>query len=366
MNHKNSSKIEKGARMLITKKIILKTLTLGIFLSFTTFVWAEKKVSKTAHDLKGEIPVDGSSTIFPISESVGEEFQKAHRGTRVAVALSGTGGGFKKLCKGEVDVTGASRPIKGPDPKKKNDPSKLSEIELCQKSNIQYVELPVAYDGIAIVVNPKNTWAQSITVAELKKIWEPGSQVKSWKDLNSSYPDKAIKLFGPGHDSGTFDYFTHAINGAERASRKDFTASEDDNVIVNGVVGEEGALGYFGLAYYEENKARLKVLPVDGGNGPIIPSQTTVANGTYIPLSRPLFIYASETALRTKPQVLAFTQFYIESADQLAPQAGYVSLGKNTYSMVQKRFEKRVVGSMYGDKTSQLMPLPELLSRKTP
>ncbi len=299
--------------------------------------------------LKGRILVDGSSTVFPISEAVGEEFQILHPQTRVAVAASGTGGGFKKFCKGELDVSGASRPIES------------SEIESCRASKIDFVELPVAYDGIAIVVNPQNTWATSLTTAELKKIWEPGSVVKNWNQVRAGFPDVRLNLYGPGPDSGTFDYFTKVINQKEKASRTDFTASESDHVIVKGVAGDKGALGYFGVAYYESNKTKLKVVGVDAGKGVMIPTAKAIAEGTYAPLSRPIFIYASKKSLE-RTEVAAFAKFYIENAGTLSGQVGYVSLGDAIYKTVMERLNARADGSLYEAPDSSKMPLSKLLT----
>src|SRR5688500_10857400 len=233
------------------------------------------------------IQVDGSSTVYPITEAVAEEFQKANPGTKVTVGISGTGGGFQKFCRGEIDISDASRPIKA------------TEVEACEKSGVQFVEVPVAYDGLAVVVNPKNNWAASMTVAELKKLWEPAAQgkVAKWNQIREGWPNREIHLFGAGVDSGTFDYFTEAVVGKEGQSRGDYTSSEDDNVIVQGVSGDLNALGYFGYAYYEQNKDKLKLVLIDDGDaangaGPIAPSPDTVAGGTYRPLSRPVFIYA--------------------------------------------------------------------------
>ena len=254
------------------------------------------------------ITIDGSSTVFPVTEAVAEEFQKANRGTRVTVGISGTGGGFQKFCRDEIDIADASRPITP------------GESEACSKAGIQFIEIPVAYDGLAVVVNPKNTWATSITVAELKKMWEPAAQgkVTRWSQVRAGWPDREIHLFGPGVDSGTFDYFTEAINGKQDASRGDYTSSEDDNVIVQGVSGDENALGYFGFAYYDENKDKLKLVPVDdgeegNGKGAILPSVETVGNGTYRPLSRPIFIY---------PKVKALDRPEVQELHRLLPGAG--------------------------------------------
>lgn len=289
------------------------------------------------------IKIDGSSTVFPITEAVAEEFQKANKGTKVTVGISGTGGGFKKFCTDETDISDASRPILP------------AEKEACQKAGVQYVELPIAYDGLAIIVNPKNTWATSITVAELKKLWEPGAQGKitRWSQVRDGWPDKEIHLFGPGVDSGTFDYFTEAVNGKAKDSRGDYTSSEDDNVLVQGISGDEFALGYFGFAYFEENQGKLKLVPVDdekdaNGKGPILPSPETVMNGTYAPLSRPIFIYAKVKAL-DRPEVKGLVDFYLSKGPELVREVGYIQLADKEYELVRSRFAGRKTGSMYTD-----------------
>jgi len=269
--------------------------------------------------LGGVVSLDGSSTVFPISEAVAEEFQTEAPRVRVTVGVSGTGGGFKKFLAGETDINDASRAIKG------------SEIAEAEANGITYLEIPVAYDGLSIVVNPKNTWVDHLSVAELKLIWEPGSSVDSWDDIRAEWPASPIRLYGPGTDSGTFEYFTETINGASGASRPDYTASEDDNVLVQGISGDESALGFFGFAYYKENASRLKIVPIDGGNGPVEPSAVSINNGTYSPLSRPIFIYLSGTGA-TKPQVRAFVDFYLESAPALVSEVGYIPLKDSEYA----------------------------------
>lgn len=294
------------------------------------------------------IRVDGSSTVFPITEAVAEEYRKAGNAAKVTVGISGTGGGFKKLCAGEVDMADASRPIKP------------SEVELCAKNGIEYIEVPVAYDGLAILVHPNNTWATSITTAELKKIWEPEAQgqITKWSQVRPGWPDKELRLYGAGVDSGTYDYFTEAINHKEHASRGDFTSSEDDNVLVQGISGDEGSLGFFGLAYYEENQDKLKLVPVDdekpeNGAGPIGPSKETVQNATYQPLSRPLFVYISKKAL-DRPEIKAFVSFYLSNATKLVDEVGYIPLPSDAYSRVQARVDARQTGSVFGGKGSQV------------
>ncbi|MBI5708302.1 MAG: PstS family phosphate ABC transporter substrate-binding protein [Armatimonadetes bacterium] len=307
--------------------------------------------------LAGDIKVDGSSTVLPISEAVAEEFGGSYSGVRVTVAESGTGGGFKKFIAGEIDVADASRPIKD------------EEDADCAKAKIEYVELPIAYDGIAIVVNPKNTWAKSITVDELKKLWAPEAQgkVMKWSDIRAGWPDRPVKLYGPGTDSGTFEYFTEAIVGKKNASRGDYSASEDDNVLVQGIAGDEGALGYFGLSYYLANKDKLSLVAVDDGNadngaGPIAASETTVRDGTYQPLSRPLFIYIKKSSL-DQPHVAAFAKFYIQNAATLSAETGYVALPDSAYPMIEKRLQDKVLGSVFKD-SKPGMKIEDLLKKE--
>jgi phosphate transport system substrate-binding protein len=282
------------------------------------------------------IAIDGSSTVFPITEAVAEEFQQAHRDVRVTVGISGTGGGFKKFTVGETDINDASRPIKP------------SEVDIAQQSGIDYIELPVGYDGISVVVNPENTFVDALTVAELNRIWGVESNVHKWSDVRPGFPDEPITLYGPGTDSGTFDYFTEVINGKSGACRSDFTASEDDNVLVQGVEGDPDALAFFGFAYYVENKARLKLVPIDPGDGPVAPSDVTIHDGTYRPLSRPIFIYVS-TAAAERPEVQAFVRFYLENATHLVAEVGYVPLSDRIYELALERFENGVTGSVFAD-----------------
>ena len=287
------------------------------------------------------IAVDGSSTVFPVTEAVAEEFQKENRGTQVTVGRSGTGGGFQKFCRGETVVSNASRPIAA------------AEMEACKKAGIEFIELPIAYDGMAVVVNPKNTWAPSMTVAELKKLWSPDAQGKimRWNQVRAGWPDQEIHLFGAGVDSGTFDYFTEVVNGKAKVSRGDYTSSEDDNILVQGVAGDANALGYMGLAYFEENKDKLKLVSIDdedpaNGAGPIAPSPETVRNGTYRPLSRPIFIYVATSAL-SRPEVQKFIAYYVTSASPLVSEVGYVPLTDSEQKLVQQRFAARTTGTMF-------------------
>jgi len=294
------------------------------------------EVPAPAGPLSGTILVDGSSTVGPISQAVAEEFQKQFSDVRVPVGISGTGGGFKKFCAQETDVSDASRFIKA------------SEQELCDENGIGYIELPVAIDGIAVVVNQRNDWiGDSITTEELKRLWAPESegQVTNWSQIREGLPNEPILLYGPGTDSGTYDYFTKAINGEEGASRGDFTPSEDDNVLVQGVSGDAGAIGFFGLAYYEQNAEILKALQVDGGSGPVFPTTENVLTGKYSPLSRVIFIYVSTVAAE-RPEVQTFVEFYLNNAASLVGQIGYVPMPAEMYDIALERFVSRKTGTV--------------------
>jgi phosphate transport system substrate-binding protein len=273
----------------------------------------------SAGKLSGTVQIDGSSTVYPITEAVAEQFTIENGpGVRVTAGVSGTGGGFKRFCGGEIDLNDASRPIT------------VGERELCKQQGIDFVEMEVAYDGIAMLTSPQNTWAECLTLAELKKIWEPGSTVKQWSQVRAVFPAEALDLYGPGTSSGTFDYFTEAVNGKADASRADYTASEDDNIILKGIEGSKGSLGYVGIAYYEENKAQLKLLGVDSGKGCIKPDATMIVNGQYAPLSRPLYVYVKKSSL-ARPEVAAFVRYYLEKGPSLVDQVGYIALEPAKY-----------------------------------
>ncbi len=298
------------------------------------------------------VKIDGSSTVYPIAEAVAEEFQKVKRGAiRVTVGISGTGGGFKKFCRGETDMTTASRPII------------KKEIEVCEKAGIQFIELPIAYDALAIVVNPQNNWVKSIAVSDLKKMWEPQAygKIKKWNQVRPQWPDSTLNLYGPGADSGTFDYFTETVVGKLKSSRADFTASEDDNVLVQGISKDKNGFGYIGLAYYEENKAKLKLIPVDSGKGAILPSDETVMNGTYSPLSRPLFIYVNKKSAADKPEIKEFVDFFIKHAPVLTKKAKFIPLPQNLYTLVQGRFSKLKTGSLFKGEVSIGLKIEDLM-----
>jgi len=284
-----------------------------------------------ASALQGTVRIDGSSTVFPITEAMAEEFGKLHRRVRVTVGVSGTGGGMKKFSQGETSITGASRPIK---PK---------EIEACAESGVEFIELPVAYDGIAIVVNPENDFVTSITVDELHAMWKSDSTAKTWKDVRSSWPDREFRLYAPGQDSGTFDYFTETINEKGGNCRSDATFSEDDNVLVRGVSGDKDGIAFFGFAYYHENQDLLNLVAVDGGKGPVKPDIPTIADGSYAPLSRPLFIYVSKEATN-RVEVDSFVDYYLGEGSSLVGEVGYVPLPDTDMAKVQARYEQRVTG----------------------
>lgn len=300
------------------------------------------------------VEIDGSSTVFPVTEAVAEEFQQAKRGKiKVTVGISGTGGGFKKFCRGETDIQDASRPIL------------KQEMEACKGAGVEYIELPVAFDALTVIVNPKNNWAQSMTVAELKKIWEPAAQGKitNWNQVRSSWPNAPLKLFGAGADSGTFDYFTEAITGKAKSSRGDFTASEDDNVLVQGVANDVNALGFFGYAYYAENTKKLKAVAIDSGEGPVAPSEKTVLDGTYQPLSRPIYIYVSKKAL-AKPEVREFAEFYLKNAPKLVKEVKYVPLPAKVYALGESRVKSGKAGTAFGGKAEVGVTIDELMKKE--
>jgi phosphate transport system substrate-binding protein len=306
-------------------------------------------------DASTTIAIDGSSTVFPIAEAAAVEFQRSNPSARVTVGESGTGGGFQKFCRNETVIADASRPIK------------QTEIDACAAAGIEYVELPVAYDGLAVVVNPKNTWTASMTVEELKRLWEPAAQrvVVRWSQVRPGWPDEPINLYGPGTASGTFDYFTEAIVGEVQSSRGDYTPSEDDNVLVQGIAGDQYALGYFGLAYYEQNQDKLRLIGVDdedpsNGTGPILPSFDTVRGGTYRPLSRPLFVYVNAEALASRPELQHFADFYVRLDDALILEVGYVPLAAIEQELVRRRLAERTTGTMFGT-ASQTESLESLL-----
>jgi phosphate transport system substrate-binding protein len=315
-----------------------------IFLALISLAFSCGKTDNNNQEkaqLTGDVKVDGSSTVYPITEAIAEEFNKENPEVKATIGVSGTGGGFKKFMRNEIDIADASRPIK------------KSEDSACAAGKIDYIELPVAFDGLAVVVNPQNTWVDYITVEELKKMWEPAAQGKivKWNQIRSTWPNEEIHLFGAGTQSGTFDYFTEAIVGKAKACRGDYTASEDDNVLVQGISTDKNALGFFGLDYFTANKDKLKLVPVDdqkdeNGKGPVSPSVETVKNATYQPLSRPLLIYVNKASSGRK-EVDTFVNFFLNHAETLVVEAGYVPLTKEMYDMVKKRYAQKTLGSSF-------------------
>jgi len=300
-------------------------------LAFTMIACGNKKGQNKDGEANGSISVDGSSTVYPITEAVAEEFRAVKPEINVTIGVSGTGGGFQKFVRGETNISDASRPIKD------------KEAAAAKENNIKYVELKVALDGLAVVINPENDWAKSFTVKELKKIWEPAAQgtIMKWNQINPEWPNEEIHLYGPGVASGTFDYFTEVIVGKSGSSRGDYTASEDDNLLVQGVAGDKFGLGFFGLAYFKENEGKLALASIDGGNGPVIPTAETVNDGSYSPLSRPLFIYVNSSSVGN-PEVVEFVRFYLKEAGKLSTDVGYFPLTEKDYAGELKKFNSFV------------------------
>jgi phosphate transport system substrate-binding protein len=301
------------------------------------------------------VKIDGSSTVFPVTEAVAEDFQKAKKQqVKVTVGISGTGGGFKKFCRGETDISNASRPIL------------KAEMADCQKAGVEYYELPVAFDALTVVINPKNSFIKQLTVAEMKKMWEPSAQGKltRWNQINPAWPDQPMKLFGPGADSGTFDYFTEAVVGKSKSSRGDFTASEDDNVLVSGVSRDVNGLGYFGYAYYIENKDKLKAVPIVNDKGQAVePSMEAVLKGAYNPLARPIFIYVNAKSLG-KPEVREFVEYYMKNGAALAKEVKYVPLPDSAYKVALQHVQKGKKGTVFGGVAEVGVTIEELLKRE--
>ena len=329
----------------------MKAISLLVAGAMATASFAMTPVAAAAEVIK----IDGSSTVFPVSEAVAEEFQIMKRGkVRVTVGISGTGGGFKKFCRGEIDVQNASRPIL------------TAEMEACRAAGIRYFELPIAYDALTVAVHPQNNWITQLSVAELKTMWEPAAQGKitRWNQINPKWPNEPLSLFGPGSDSGTFDYFTEAVVGKAKSSRGDFTGSEDDNVLVQGIANNRHALGYLGFAYYTPNASRLKAVPIVGTSGkPVGPSLDNVTNGSYEPLSRPLFIYVSENGAR-RPEVREFIEYYLNQSEELIKEVGYLPLPKRAYELASKHFREGKLGTGFGGVPEVGLKVEELLARE--
>ncbi len=314
------------------KAILFSSLLISLFACGGQKSTEENTTEETT--LSGQIQIDGSSTVYPITEAIAEEFRAVAPEVKVTVGVSGTGGGFKKFVRNEIDINDASRSIKD------------SEAEQCKENGINYIELSVAYDGLAVLVNPQNDWVADITIEELKKIWEPAAQgaIMKWNQIRPEWPAEEIHLFGPGVASGTYDYFTEAIVGESGASRGDYTASEDDNVLVQGISSDKFALGFFGLAYYEENKDKLKLVGVNNGSGSVLPTMETVANGSYAPLSRPIFIYVSNKSAK-REEVKTFVNFYLENVTSISEEVGYIPLPEAEINKQKEKFNSFTAGS---------------------
>lgn len=329
--------------------------TLALIGSSTATSQASKKLAQAQQGLPPQVvKIDGSSTVFPITNAIAKVYEKANNQVQIRVGISGTSGGFKKFCAGEIDISNASRPIL------------KEEMAACNQNKVRYIELPIAYDALTIAVHPQNTWAKDITVGELKKMWEPTAQGKitRWQQVRSSWPDRPLNLYGADKQSGTFDYFTEAIVGKARASRKDYVASEDDNFLVAGVSKDSNALGYFGFAYYEANQGKLEALAVDNGKGPVLPSRQTVEKNQYQPLSRPLFIYINFRSAQVNPAVKRFVDFYINQAPTLVSSVGYVPLPREGYHLDYVHFNRGKVGTVYGGEAQINLTIGELLRRE--
>ncbi|PSB30465.1 PstS family phosphate ABC transporter substrate-binding protein [Chlorogloea sp. CCALA 695] len=331
-------------------------IAFSLLLLITNCTAVSNTASQSQQKLEAQVvKIDGSSTVFPITDAIAKDFQKMQaNNVKVTVAVSGTGGGFKKFCAGETDISNASRPIL------------TVEIKACNSSKVRYIELPIAYDALTLVVHPENTWAKSITTTELKKIWEPLAQGKitRWKQVRPDWPDQPLTLYGPGKESGTFDYFTEAIIGKAKASRSDYVASEDDDVLVQGVSKDPNALGYFGFAYYEANQNKLKAVAINNGKESVLPSRKTVEGARYQPLSRPLFIYVNARAAQTNPAVKEFVDFYIKKAPTSVSSVGYVPLPADAYRLDNVHFNRGKVGTVYGGENQINLTLGQLLRKE--
>lgn len=326
-----------------TKTLLPVALAMGMSLSLAACTSPSPKETS--------IKIDGSSTVYPITQKVVEDFQASNQETAdINVEFSGTRGGFRKFCEGQTDINNASRPIL------------TEEMSLCSRYGVSYIELPVAFDALTVVVNPNNNWITSITTEELKKIWEPAAEGKitRWNQVRSDFPDKPINLFGAGSDSGTFDYFTEAIVGVEDASRKDYVATEDDEITVRGVSQDPNAMGYFGLSFYEANTDKLKALGIDNGKGPILPSPETVVSASYQPLARPLFIYVNLKSAQENPALQELIDFYLEKAPEIVQTVGYIPLTQESYHINKVTFNKGEAGTVFGGQSKFDVTLAEL------
>jgi phosphate transport system substrate-binding protein len=332
------------------KKTMVKRSFIFLNMGLTLLLLSCAPVEK-----KEDIQIDGSSTAYPITKAIADSYKGENKdATNIDVQFSGTSSGFQKFCEGKTEITGASRPIEKP------------EIELCNNNKIRFVELPIAFDALTIVVNPANNWVQSLTVEELRKMWEPTAEgkVKRWNQINPSFPDQPLNLYGAGEKSGTFDYFTEAVIGTERASRSDYVRTEDDEITVRGVGQDPNALGYFGFAYYKANENKLKAVPIDGGKGPVLPAQETVERAEYQPLSRPLFIYVNLEAAQNNPELKQFVEYYLKQAPSIVSQVGYIPLPAEGYHLAKVTWQKGEVGTVFEGKPQIGLTIGELMRRQ--
>ncbi|MDJ0553119.1 MAG: PstS family phosphate ABC transporter substrate-binding protein [Microcoleaceae cyanobacterium MO_207.B10] len=333
----------------LLKGLKAKTLTIGVAIAVSACGSSQVKESQP-------IKIDGSSTVYPITQRLVEKFNATDKpDVEVSATFSGTGGGFERFCAGETDINNASRPIL------------KNEMEACKENNISYIELPIAFDALTVVVNPKNTWANEITVAELAKMWAPEGQrqITKWNQVRSSWPDKPLVLFAPGTDSGTYDYFAEAIVGEGRETRSDYTASEDDEVLVEGVSNNPNALGYFGYAYYIEHQDKLKALSVDSGNGAVMPTETAVEQAKYQPLARPLFIYVNAVSAQNNPLMNEFIDYYMTNAKEVVSSVGYIPFGEDDYMRLYRNYHKSKVGTVFDGKSEFNLTIYEVLTKRT-
>ncbi|MEO0648872.1 MAG: PstS family phosphate ABC transporter substrate-binding protein [Cyanobacteria bacterium J06650_10] len=348
--------------MTIEKKASLSKISLALIFSAlaascsqpsTTPLTDSAPVDLEAISLSGPLNVDGSSTVYPITLEMAQRFQRENTSSpEISVAFSGTSGGFKKFCAGESDISNASRPIT------------QAEMDECKANGIEYVELPVAFDALTVVVNSENIWAEDITLEELKALWEPNSTVSTWNQIRSAWPDEPIVLYGPGEDSGTFDYFTEVVIGEDGESRADYTASEDDDELVLGIQAEPNALGYFGFAYYKDAERSLNALAIDSGDGPIVPAREAIRTGDYQPLARPLFIYANIESTESNPALSAFIEFYMANARTVVDDVGYEPLPNEAYTIALDHFTTKKVGSVFDGKAQPDLTIEELLQKE--
>lgn len=325
---------------------------MGLNIAIATFLGA--CLGGVVSEQNPGIKIDGSSTVYPITQAIAEQYRANKADSNLTVDFSGTGGGFKKFCAGQTDINNASRPIS------------KAEMEECKAQGVAYIELPIAFDALTIVVNPANDWLKNISLEELNKIWSPAAEqnLTRWNQINADLPDRPLNLYAPGKDSGTYDYFTEAVVGKAGSSRNDYLQSEDDTILVQGVKQDPNALGYLGLAYYESNQDQIKAVAVDSGTGAVLPSRETVEAGEYQPLSRPLFIYVNSSAAQKNPDLKEFVETYLEQAPEIVSQVGYVPLPEDGYQLTEIHFQRGKVGTVFEGQSAFNLTIGELLRRQ--